>query len=211
MSEASLLERARTVEHSLRGLRGVRQARVEIDPETGPTITVLILPERETHVLSDRVRALTTDLFGEPLTDDRIRIMRTADMPVSNQPPRRRLTALTTRRDADSFSAQVGLSMGADVLMGEAGAPRGTPRELRAVAQAVVVGVKELLAEDIVATAAEILTVGDSRLAVVIVTTLERELMGSALVRLDDHDAIARATLHALNRLVAGRYLKMGD
>ena len=210
MVDTNLLERARAVEHSLRELRGVRQARVEIDPETGPTITVLILPEREANVLSDRVKDMAQDLFGEPLADDRIRIMRTADMPVSKQPPRRRLTSLSTRRDADSFSAQVGLSMGADVLMGEAGAPRDTPRESRAVAQAVVSGVKELLIEDVTVTATEILTVGDSRLAIVILNVQGRELMGSALVRLDDHDAIARATLHGLNRIVSGRYLQMG-
>ena len=47
---------------------------------------------------------------------------------------------------------------------------------------------------------------GDTRFVIVVVDKGGESLIGSAVVRYDDYDAIARATLDAVNRFIAGAF-----
>jgi hypothetical protein len=113
------------------------------------------------------------------------------------------LSAIAIERSNERFYARVVLELGGDVLVGESDSPTEPSFEYRSVARATLQGLNELLSQDLDLDSVQVLPVGSSRLAVV---TLGREgeiLVGSALVRLDEHDAIARATLDAVNRTIA--------
>jgi hypothetical protein len=150
-----------------------------------------------------QVRSIAAAFLGTSKEEIKVKVLSAAD-PAGrcSQGSRRRLASLTTRRADGRFSAQVGLSMGADILVGEAAAPAERESELRSVARAVLDGLRHVMERPLDVISAEIISMGGNRLALVGLQAAERVLVGSAHIRVDDHDAMARATLHALNRLL---------
>ena len=194
-------ERARALERAVRTLKGVRGARVHTDD--GVAIDVLVVPERARSEAEDQVQSIAAAFLGLPRDSIRVRVTSAAAPPDrSPHGSRRRLSSLSTRRAEGRFSAQVSLSMGADILVGEAAAPAEREFELRSVAHAVLDGLRQVVERPIDVITAEIVSMGGNRLALVGLQNGERMLVGSAHIHFDDHDAIARATFHALNRVL---------
>jgi hypothetical protein len=163
-----------------------------------------VLPEVDPAAIEQSVRSLARNA-GVVLGPDAIQILR-ADLPA---PPgrsrRRRLSSLSVARSDEGFTAKVTLDLEGDALMGEIEAPSGRRFELRSIGLAVLDALGKLLEFEVQLESVNLLQVGDTRLALVQLNTETESLVGSALVRYDEHDAIARATLDALNRLIGDR------
>lgn len=188
------------LEQAVASLRGVRGARVETQASGIPEVRVLVVPERDPKEITDEVVRLAADRFGIRLPAAGVKVLRSGGVEPGGAPPRRRLTSVATRRSADEFMVRVTLELYGDVLVGEAGAPCGPRHEHRTVVRSVLNGLRSLLDASYDVDAVSMVELGDVRLAVVSLLAGADMLVGSAVVRVDDHDAIARATLDALNR-----------
>ncbi|MDQ3877074.1 MAG: hypothetical protein M3290_01800 [Actinomycetota bacterium] len=167
------------------------------------TIRVLALPEVPHQALVDSTQRLATEHLGMHVPASQIEILSSGSVePGEGRPRRRKLSSITTSRNSHSFSARVSLELAGDVLIGERSGAAGRAGEWRSVGLAVIDGLRDLLATPIDLETAEVLEVGTSKLAVVSLCKGTEKLVGSAVVRLDEHDAIARAVLNALNRLL---------
>jgi hypothetical protein len=111
------------------------------------------------------------------------------------------LSSLVTRRTHETFSTQVILSREGDVLTGESECA-SQHQQARSVAQAVVDGLDDVANQPLQLHDVETVRIGEETLALVALTFGARILIGTAEVRFDLPDAIARATLHALNRSI---------
>ena len=189
---------ARSLEEALVKLRGIRKARVdELDGDFA--IEVLAAPERSEQALRGQIVATARATLP---VGARVRItvlIAAKKRPPGAEQPRRKLSSLVTRRTHDRFATQVILSRGGDVVTGEAEVPTG-PEQARAVAQAVIDGLDEVSPEPLRLETLETVTLGGGVLVLAEVTFGERRLLGTAEVHFDLPDAIARATLKALNR-----------
>ncbi len=190
-------------QQSLEELRGVRGARVEVQGLRVTAIRVLVVPERDTDQTIEDVTKLASQVFEIEVDPDAIEILRVAEPLEKPGERRRRLSGIAIERSNERFHARVALELGGDVLVGESDSPTERGFEYRSVARATLHGLRELLAQDVHLDSVQVLSMGNSRLAVVTLGRAGETLVGSALVRLDDHDAIARATLDAVNRTIA--------
>jgi hypothetical protein len=200
MADAGRPLEAGEVERALKTIRGVRGARVEIDASGITAVKVLVVPEVGAHDVVGRVVRTAADQLGVEIPPERIEVMHAGEPDAAGQRGRRKLSSLSTRRSGTDFMVRVTLELAGDVLVGEAEAPSGQLHEQRAVARGVLEGIGSLIDQPTELESVSLLTIGDRRLAVVSVLLGQELLVGSALVRLDDHDAVARATLDALNR-----------
>jgi hypothetical protein len=194
-------EKLRRLEEEVGKLRGVRGARADLGPGGAPSVRALVLPESDPTAITGAIGSLARST-GVSLAPDSIEILR-ADLPApAHRSRRRRLASLSVTRSDVGFTARVTLDLHGDVLIGEAESPSGRRFEMRAIALAVLDGLGELMEFQTQLDSVNLLQVGDTRLAIVQLTTATDSLIGSALVRFDEHDAVARATLAAVNRLV---------
>lgn len=190
----------RSLEIALTRLRGIRKARVDVAPDGGFLIEVLAVPERSERSLHAEVAATARGVLGTGAPVDTIKIQLAGRAPARGaEQPRRKLSSLITRRTQDRFSTQVLLSRGDDVATGESECyPHRN--QARAVAQAIIDGLSEVSELPLQLQAVESVLMGEQTLALVSLRSGDRLLVGSAEVHFDLPDAIARATLHALNR-----------
>ena len=188
------------LEQAVASLRGVRGARVETAANGRVAARVLVVPERDPAEVTAEVVRIAAERFGMELSAGAVEVLRSGGVDPGSVPPRRRLSSVATRRSVDEFMVRVTLELHGDVLVGEAGAPCGPRHEHRTVVRAVLNGLRSLLEPSCDVDGVSVLQLGDVRLAVVSVLAGADTLVGSALVRVDDNDAIARATLDALNR-----------
>ncbi len=187
------------VERVVEAVPGVRRARAGRSPEGSLWIRVLVLPE---HCDAEVRRGILAALVGDlGLAPEEV-ALDILSPPVG--PGRRRLTSLTTTRRGRRFSATVALERAGDVLVGEAEGCGGRGTGQATVAAAVLDALARLFDSEVRCERVELLHVGGEAVAVVIVTVGPQRLCGSAPVVLDDLDAVARATLDAVNRLVEG-------
>jgi signal transduction histidine kinase len=117
--------------------------------------------------------------------------------------PRVLLTGIEVARSRHEFTVSVRLNAAGRSLTGEGRATMGRWTERQAVVLAVLGALG-----DVVRPAAElegiaVLDVGGDRMAVVVLRRHSTPLVGAALLHLDEPDAICRATLDALNRVLA--------
>jgi hypothetical protein len=197
-------EGLRRLEDAVGQLHGVRGARADLDPSGAPSVRALVLPEVDPASIERSVRSLARSA-GVMLAPDAVQILR-ADLPgPTSRSRRRKLSSLAVARSDDGFTAKVTLDLDGDALMGEIEAPAGRRFELRSVGLAVLDALGKLLEFEVQLDSVNVLQVGDTRLAIVQLNTETESLVGCALVRYDEHDAIARATLDALNRLIGDR------
>lgn len=182
-------------------LPGVRAARVEADHSGINAVRVLVLPERDPTATAQEVFRLATDRLGTDVSIEKISVLN-AGAAAPTRPRRRRLGSLMTERVGRIFKARVTLEVPGDVLVGEKHAPIGELFEYRSIAGAVIAGLEDLLDFAVEVEAVDIMRHGDRRIAVVFLLRESDRLVGSALVRTTEHDAIARATLDAVNRFL---------
>ena len=190
------------LQRCLEELHGVRGARVDVQGNEISAVRVLVVPERDTQQTITEVRSRAAERFAVDLDPERIEVLRVAEALQNTVARRRKLSSIAIERSDDKFRARVVLELGGDVLVGESDAPTERSFEHRSVARATLDGLRELLTEKIDLESVLVIPVGGARLAVVTFGREGETLVGSALVRLDDHDAIARATLDAVNRTI---------
>ena len=190
---------ARRLENQLTELRGVRRARVESGEDGSiSAVRVLVIPELATKDILAEVLAVVRQ-NGATVDPSSIQILR-ANEGVPDPLQRRRLSSIATERSATGFKARVMLELGGDTLIGESDSPSEQGFEHRSIARATLESMKELLVERVELESVDLLQAGAGQLAIVSLRRDAGPLVGSALVRVDHHDAIARATLDALNR-----------
>ena len=193
----ALPDELQALKSTISKLRGVRQVRISPGRDE-IKISLAVLPERGEADTVAEVQRLAAEAGA------------TASMHVEvfgagnrNRPlPRRRLASLSTRRFAHRFTAQVTLELMGDALIGEVDVPAGPRFEHRSIARAVLESVRRLLPYPLQLENVDVLGFGSERLAVVSVGHGSGLLVGSALVRSDEYDAVARATLDAINRVI---------
>lgn len=191
------------LEVALAALRGVRAARVNTGPAGLESVRVLVVPERDAAHLVTEIQGMVWAHLGESIDQHAIEVMKaTAARAANGRPRRRKLSSLSTKRSGTRFTAQVILELDGDLLIGENDSPAGRKFEPRGVALAVLDAVRQLVDESVELGSADFVEMGDCRIAAVAVERPDAVLLGSATVTFDEHDAIARATLDAVNRLL---------
>jgi hypothetical protein len=123
--------------------------------------------------------------------------------------PRPALTSITTTKSDGETVVEVTMAIGREIYSGRASGPSGPAHRPRIIATATLSALTELLGIPAQVESAQVFEVGMREIAV---TTLslsiprlgDQALCGSALVRGDEEDAVARSVLAAVNRRLAG-------
>lgn len=207
----------RDVVAALRAVPGIADAEVEPDDEGGLGVLRLGLdPGVDEVEVATSVGRLLREQFGLGVDADRVQIVEDADIADPEPPargglvPEQRVRPAINRMHLVSsgldVTATVTLSSGDRLLAGEA---RGTASQSgvqRAVAQATLRAVEELLGDSVrfELDHLEVTTVGADRTVLVSLTMVSargsERLTGAAHVREDVRQAVIRGTLDALNR-----------
>lgn len=123
--------------------------------------------------------------------------------------PRPSIAAIMVRSGKGETEASVTLAAGDQLFEGSSKGPAGQTHRARLVAIATLDAVAELLGQPCEVESSSIVATGTREVALSVLTmtvprTGEQVLTGSAVVRGDDADAVARSVLAALNRQLAG-------
>lgn len=192
------------LEAAVAALRGVRAARVHSREDAVDAVRVLVVPERDASEIAHEIQALVWAHLGAELDAHAVEVMKASAPGAANgRPKRRKLTSLATKRAGDRFTSQVILELDGDLLIGEDDSPAGRRSEHRSVAESVLDAVRRLVSFPLELASADFVEMGDCRIAAVVVDRGDELLLGSSVVTFDEHDAVARATLDAVNRLLA--------
>ena len=202
MAAEETVDQGREIERSLERLWGIRAARVQRDPAGTTSIRVLVMPERSVQETVRDVRTLVTSQFGAEHASSEVEVLGTGT-DGGGYDSRRSLTSLTTERYGERFVARIALELKGDVLLGESESSTGRYSELRAIARATLNALEGLLASPVELDQVVAIDIGENRFILVTLNCKGGPLSGSAPVRRDRHDAVARATLDALNRLIS--------
>jgi hypothetical protein len=212
MSSPTTLRLLPELESSLRQLPGVRAVRVVTGPDAKPVeIHVLANWEKAAKQVVRDVQSLAMAEFDLDI-DHRIVSVVQLDSEDSAQHPevvaatRVTIDAITIESSGMYVSATVRLSTGEALATGKSKGPAGANRA-RVIARATldaVAGLAELDAAEV--DHAQVLRVGGREVAVCTVQFVtqngEQAVSGSAMVRNDPSDAVARAVLDAVNRRI---------
>lgn len=188
---------SKTLEAAITELPGVRRVKVDVGSGGVESLRVLVIPERSTAKTLDEIQEILAQAVEHPVDRTRIQIIRTGTHPGMH---RRKLSSLGLDRSDDRFSVRAALELSGDVLVGESVSPQGKLFERRTIAEAIINGAHELIAFAIDVQRVYIIPDAESAIAVVVLARGSEVIVGSAVVRNDEYDAIARATLDALNR-----------
>lgn len=141
------------------------------------------------------------------MTDERLAAFLAAEDPadeaLASGTPRPALTSISVRRSGASVLASASLTLRGTFMSGQAVREDGD-RE-RAIAQATLDALRPLLPESVDVESTQVIAIPGRRIAVTVVEFPDESqayqvLVGSALVRGDVEDALARSVLSALNR-----------
>lgn len=197
------------IERALGKIAGVRAARVVADAGGRVAeIHVLAAPGRAPKQLVRDIQSAVLTGFG--VTID-YRVVSVVQLEHDDQPapasraPRPVLRRLSAETASFSTEVQVGVAFDGNEVARTTRGP--ATAGLRLVAQATVDAVSELIsAEAAEVETAEIVPAGQRQIAVVVLRMLtgrgDHLVSGSAIVRRDPGDAVARAALAAVNRFV---------
>ncbi len=124
--------------------------------------------------------------------------------------PRPAIGSIMVRTAGNEAEALVTVAAtGGHLFDGRAVGPSGAAHRCRLVAQATLNALEELLGSTASVESAQVVAAGARDVAMTVLTVLvprlgEQLLTGSALVRGDESEAVARSVLDALNRRLAG-------
>ena len=210
-------------EAALRAVPGIREASVRTGPDAHPIEVHVVAgglkPAKQVvrDVQSVAMAQFDLDIDHRivsvvQIPDDALEVGDTSDVredPIDEALPRPALTSITvTKADGDTV-VDVSLAIAGAVFTGHASGPSGALHRPRIIASATLSALTELLGIEAHVDSSQILEIGMREVAV---TTLVLEIprlgqqtvCGSALVRGDAEDAVARSVLAALNRRLAG-------
>ena len=209
------------LEDALRQIPGVRAASVVTGPDAVPTeIHVLASPGKAAKQVVRDVQSLAMARYDIDI-DHRIvsvvqigedepslEVVRAEDA-ASEQAMRPAITAIMVRSSGGLIEATVSLAVDESSFEGSAEGPAGHSHRARLVALATLDAVAELLGQPCEVESSVIVPVGGRDVAVTLLTMMvpragEQVLTGSAVVRGDEADAVARSVLAALNRQLTG-------
>jgi hypothetical protein len=217
------------LEASLRAVPGIREASVVTGPDARPTeVHVLAQPGKPAKQVVRDVQSVAMAQFDLDIdhrivsvvqiddgTDDASPAVVYGEEPAAAEPvedpaaPRPALTSITVRSAEGETLVDVTVSIEGEIFSGHARGPGLPVHRPRIVAEATLTALTELLGIPAQVESAQVIDVGMrqaalSTLTVVIPRLGEQVLCGSALVRGDVEDAIARSVLAAVNRRLAG-------
>ena len=211
------------LEEALRQIPGVRAASVVTGPDASPTeVHVLATPGKAAKQVVRDVQSLAMARYDLEIDHRIVSVVQIGEgepgapapeaggeADLSANPHRPRIAAIAVRTADGQTDASVTLAAGDDLFEGNAVGPAGTSHRPRLVAAATLDAVGDLLGQACEVESA-LLVHTESRDVALCVLTLsvprlgEQVLTGSAAVRGDDADAIARSVLDALNRQLTG-------
>jgi hypothetical protein len=202
---ADVIPLERPDEENLRELliqmKGVRDVKLLIDAEP-PQIEVLVVPERDSAETIGKIRSIMTELLGADAATYDLRLVSVEGEGFALSPRRRRLKTVATKRSDDRFAVKVWLELLEDVIQGESQSSQELPAQRRAVAAAVVDAVSSLVEEPVALEDVRLFRSGGVVFASVTLISAGTTLIGAAPLRSDEYDAIARAALDGVNRLM---------
>jgi len=198
------------IESALARIPSVTAARV-VTASTGRIAEVHVLARRDRapKQLVRDVQSVALATFGIEIDYRTVSVVQLDDPLVEGDThestPRVALVRLTADLAGNASDIKVQLSTGNEHLVGHCHGPASS--SMRLVARAVVEAVTNLLGDSALEVEfAEVLSAGGYTVAIAILRLSSRKgdqvVSGSAVVRKDGNDAMARATLSALNRLL---------
>jgi hypothetical protein len=144
---------------------------------------------------------LRTTLENAESLNQTIRSLTTAE---SIRPARGRLATVSSGESIPGFAVEIVLEFGGTTRRGQSfSGAGGREQERQALVRATLDALDGLVPFEVELDAVDVVTVGRRSLAIVSLDRGTDVLMGSAMVRIGEDDALARATLDALNRFLA--------
>jgi hypothetical protein len=220
------------LEDALRQIPGVKAASVVTGPDAVPTeVHVLAAPGKAAKQVVRDVQSLAMAQYDididhrivsvvqmgddevrtvDPTADTEAEGAQTGEVDESAEPVvRPAIAAIMVRSGHGETQASVTLAVGDQIFEGTSSGPAGHSHRARLVAVATLDAVGELLGQPCEVESATIVSTGAREVALSVLTLMvprtgEQVLTGSAAVRGDDADAIARSVLAALNRQLTG-------
>jgi hypothetical protein len=216
------------LEDALRRIQGVKAASVVTGPDAVPTeVHVLAAPGKPAKQVVRDVQSLALARYDIDIDhrivsvvqmgDDEVRVPDTlagltpGDEPVEESEPvvRPAIAAIRVGSGKGQPAAPATLAAGDRLLEGRCQGPAGHSHRARLVAIATLEAVAELLGQACEVESSTVVATGSREVALTVLTMSlprigEQVLTGSAVVRGDDADAVARSVLAALNRQLTG-------
>jgi hypothetical protein len=216
------------LEDALRRIQGVKAASVVTGPDAVPTeVHVLAAPGKPAKQVVRDVQSLALARYDIDIDhrivsvvqmgDDEVRVPDTLAGPTPGAEPadeaepviRPAIAAIMVRSGKGQTEASVTLAAGDRLFEGRSQGPAGHSHRARLVAIATLDAVAELLGQACEVESSTVVPTGSREVALTVLTMAlprvgEQVLTGSAVVRGDDADAVARSVLAALNRQLTG-------
>jgi hypothetical protein len=205
------------LEDALRHLPGIKAASVVTAADATPTeVHVLATTEKTPKQVVRDVQSLAMARYDLDIDHRIVSVVQfddpneaTATATTADDAPRPAMTSLTVRTTGTEAEATISLSVHGSTFEGTAtGAwnPAGRPR---LIARAALAALGELLGGNAEVDQVTIVPLGLNAVAVCVLSLAlprqgEQLVTGSALVRGDEADAVARSVLDAVNRRLAG-------
>ena len=212
-------------EAALRAVPGIREASVRTTAEALPIeVHVLARGEKPAKQVVRDVQSVAMAQFDLDIDHRIVSVVQIPDdsvdvgddsaaqESVAAEPvdvPRPALTSISTTKSEGETLVDVTMAIGREVYTGRATGPSGPVHRPRIIATATLAALTELLGIPASVESAQVLEVGMRQVAVTTLTLTiprlgDQALCGSALVRGDEEDAVARSVLAAVNRRLAG-------
>ncbi len=203
------------LEDALRQIPGIKAASVVTSPDAVPTeVHVLASTGKHAKQIVRDIQSMAMARYGLDI-DHRIVSVVQFDEPEDGvadgevAPPRPVVSSITVRTTGDSAETAITVTLGGTTFEGAATGSASVNARPRLVAQATLEALKELLGTPAELDHAAVVQVGGRAVAVCVLTLAiprqgDQLVTGSALVRADEVDAVARSVLDALNRRLAG-------
>lgn len=186
---------AKPAKQVVRDVQSVAMAQFDLDIDHR-IVSVVHIPDSAPGAAESAATAAAAVIVDEPTADDEAL-------------PRPALTSITVRNSDGESHINVTLAIAGSVFTGEADGPSSPLHRPRIVATATLTALTELLGIPAQVESSQVLEVGNREVALTTLTITiprlgEQTLCGSALVRGDEEDAVARSVLAAVNRRLAG-------
>ena len=203
------------LEDALRQIPGIKAASVVTSPDATPTeIHVLATTNKTAKQIVRDIQSLAMAKYDLDI-DHRIVSVVQFDEPEDDgadgdvAPPRPVVSGITIHMSGETATATISVTLAGASFEGSASGSASLAARPRLVAGATLQALHELLGTPADVDHAAIVQVGGRAVAVSVLTlTVPRQgeqlMTGSALVRGDEADAIARSVLDALNRRLTG-------
>lgn len=212
------------LEDALRHIPGVRAASVVTGPDAVPTeVHVLASPGKPAKQVVRDVQSLALASFDLDIDHRIVSVVQIGDdeetaaasgessdgRSPAETSQRPAISAIMVRTSGQQAEATVTVTYGDAVFEGKATGPAAGSHRGRLVAQATLKALDELLGTAVEVESTSVAVIGMREVVVTILTVMtprvgEQIVTGSALVRGDDADAVARSVLAGLNRRLTG-------